>query len=296
MKKLLLTLIAALLLISCESGLSYKSHNDSLYPYLDFEFNDATKQFEVTIVDEVANPIIPGSINGYETVYAGVNAPGHKGPEMNNSIKSSIKSMTLGFDYVDNNILSAIDYHDNITNITLLDSVKTIYHAFAFWTNLETVNIGDGVEDIGGWSFSYCWGLDDLTIGNNVKNIGTAAFSYCKNLTSVTIPDSVTNIGNGAFSNCFALNELTIGNNVKSIDSIAFENCTSLTHVLIPNSVETIGANAFSGCTSLKSISLPAGAYNLSNILPAGDWTINGELISDLTNFVATDRKLITRI
>ena len=295
MKKILLTLLAVLLLISCESGFSYKTHNAAYYPYLDFEFDDATKNVVVTIVEEVENPIIPGSVNNYETIFGGIKVTGSKGPGAEEYIKESIKSLTLGLKHIDNNTISVVDYHDNITNITLLDSVNTLYHTFAFWQKLETVDIGNGVEDIGGWTFSYCWGLKDLTIGNNVKNIGTAAFSYCKNLTSVTIPNSVTNIDNGAFSNCFALNNLTIGNSVKNIGSVAFENNTSLKNVIIPNSVETIGKRAFYGCTSLESISLPAGTYNLSDILPTGDWFVNGEKIQDLTNFVATDRKQITR-
>lgn len=57
---------------------------------------------------------------------------------------------------------------------------------FNSYTNIETIEIGDGTECIVASAFSGCTGLNTLTIGKNVTSIGYSAFEKCSNLQSVT--------------------------------------------------------------------------------------------------------------
>ena len=56
---------------------------------------------------------------------------------------------------------------------------------FNSYTNIETIEIGDGTESIVASAFSGCTGLKSLTIGKNVTAIGYSAFEKCSNLQSV---------------------------------------------------------------------------------------------------------------
>ena len=101
----------------------------------------------------------------------------------------------------------AFDYCENLTSITIPDSVISIGH-FAFWDcrNLTSVTIGKGARNIGNNAFSWCESITSIIIPDSVTSIGESAFEYCSNLTSIIIPTSVTSIGNSAFYNCLGLN------------------------------------------------------------------------------------------
>ena len=126
-------------------------------------------------------------------------------------------------------------------------------HAFAGYSGLTSVTIGNSVTSIGYGAFDSCTGLASATIGNSVTSIGDFAFSDCTGLTSIAIPNSVTSIGSSAFSDCISLTSITIPNSVTRMEWGAFYGCTGLTSITIPNSVTSIGG-AFIGCTGLASI------------------------------------------
>ena len=134
-----------------------------------------------------------------------------------------------------------------LTSVTIGNSVTTIGEA-AFWGNqLTSVTIPDSVTTIGNWAFAFNQ-LTSVTIGNSVTSIGVMAF-YWNQLTSVTIPNSVTTIGDSAFEGglydgSIPLTSVTIGNSVTTIGDRAFAS-NQLTSVIIPNSVTTIGGGAF---------------------------------------------------
>ena len=138
-------------------------------------------------------------------------------------------------------------------------SVTSIgFHAFAGYSGLTSVTIGNSVTSIGYGAFDSCTGLASATIGNSVTSIGDFAFSDCTGLTSIAIPNSVTSIGSSAFSDCISLTSITIPNSVTRMEWGAFIGCTGLTSITIPNSVTSIGG-AFIGCTGLASIIVESG-------------------------------------
>ncbi len=110
----------------------------------------------------------------------------------NNTV--SVISKKGGYYSGDVVIPSSVVYHEKTY------SVKSIEYAFAFCDDLTSVTIPNSVTSIGQWAF-YESSLPSLTIPNSVMSIGFEAFKLCS-LTSVTIPSSVALIGPGAFSDC----------------------------------------------------------------------------------------------
>ncbi|MCB9819732.1 leucine-rich repeat protein [Candidatus Nomurabacteria bacterium] len=130
---------------------------------------------------------------------------------------------------------------NQLTSVTIPDSVTSIGDG-AFGSNqLTSVTIPDSVTSIGNYAFYYNQ-LTSVTIPDSVTSIGNYAF-YFNQLTSVTIPDSVTSIGDAAFY-VNQLTSVTIPDSVTSIGDYAFV-FNQLTSVTIPDSVTTIGEAAF---------------------------------------------------
>lgn len=165
------------------------------------------------------------------------------------------------------------------------------YSAFYYCTNLQSVNLPEGVTSIGDYAFSFSK-LTSITIPEGVTNIGEGAFDGCDNLaefsgkfasndqrclivdgelvsfassgvTSYTIPEWVVSIGNSAFSRCSGLTSITIPESVTSIGRYAFHDCYRLTQLTIPESVTSIGEEAFWGCSNLTSITIPEGVTSI---------------------------------
>ena len=119
------------------------------------------------------------------------------------------------------------------------------------------VIFGDGVTQIGDFSFYECSNITDLKISDGVTSIGESAFHGCKKLVNLTLPDTLTSIGSTAFRTCSFI-ELTIPGSVLSIGINAFWNCSKLQNLTILNGTEVIKHGAFKGCTSLSTVSIPS--------------------------------------
>ena len=138
---------------------------------------------------------------------------------------------------------NAFRANQQLTQLTLPNSVTRIgNHAFAD-NNISTIIIPDSVTDIGNQAF-YQNGLTSVTIGNKVVNIRQAAF-WLNQISSVNIPASVRTIGQWAFRDN-RLTSVTIPTTVTSIGALAFAGNTGLTSVTISRALKTATpANAF---------------------------------------------------
>lgn len=76
--------------------------------------------------------------------------------------------------------------------------------------------------------FYNCSNLQTVILEYGIENISKYAFYNCKSLTDITLPDSVTNIEGYAFSNCTALKTVTVGSGIKHIDDDVFLGTSSL--------------------------------------------------------------------
>ncbi|UOY07249.1 leucine-rich repeat protein [Muricauda sp. SCSIO 64092] len=142
--------------------------------------------------------------------------------------------------------------YNQLTSVTIPNSVTRIEsHAFAY-NNLTEVTIPSGLDSIGERAFAYN-NLTEVTIPNGLTTIGDFAF-YNNQLTSVTLPNSVTSIGDSAFLDN-KLTNVTIPNGVTSIEDGAFA-FNQLASVTIPNGVTSIGNSAFLD-NKLNSVTIP---------------------------------------
>lgn len=125
---------------------------------------------------------------------------------------------------------------------------------YQYRNEIKSIEIGNGVTNIGDYAFYDCNKLNSVYIPNSVTNIGTRAFQKCTSLLAVSIPNSVTNIESSAFRGCSALSSVTVPNSVKNIGELTFYGCKNLSSVVIGDAVVTIGNYAFAECESLISV------------------------------------------
>lgn len=119
----------------------------------------------------------------------------------------------------------------SITEVTIPENVTNIgLFAFGLCTNLKTVkynaiNCNTTYESS---PFVHCASLSNIYIGNLVESIPTYTFSYLENLINVKISNSVMNIGKCAFLGCSSCiiystvdayaHQYAIENNIKWVD------------------------------------------------------------------------------
>ncbi len=135
------------------------------------------------------------------------------------------------YELIDEGMVEITDYSGSATNLTIPETLdgNTVLsigdYAFNFQDQLTQVTIPDTVMYIGESAFSDC-GLTSVTIPDSVIEIGSYAFRFCDNLTEITIPDTVLVIGQGILDSTpfaqdashYKNNALYAGNHLLSVD------------------------------------------------------------------------------
>lgn len=200
--------------------------------------------------------------------------------------------------FADCSLLSSVDIPNGISvieeqtfsrckslkSITLPSSVKKIGDLAFQASGLESVNIQNGLEEIGTNAF-YGTKIKSLVIPGSVKSISETAFKACTELTALEIKTSnLKKLEKSVFEGCTSLKSVYIADGTEQLCENVFNGCTSLERVRLPSTLKYIGnpeiyfnkssvssgSNCFSGCKSLNSIELPEG------ILFIGDYTFSG--------------------
>ena len=167
-------------------------------------------------------------------------------------------SLTFGdFQYTVSDGAAAITkYTGTDANVTIpceIDGmpVKSIERgAFYNRYKLCSVEIPDGITEIGQRAFEWCSSLLTVEIPPSVKSIGQLAFEGCYNLSAVTLNEGLETIGADAFKNCRELDNVELPNSLKSLSTGLFEGCKSLTKVKLPEGIVVIPVDLFKNCTS----------------------------------------------
>jgi len=138
-----------------------------------------------------------------------------------------------------------------IRKITLHGLIRKIGTGAFYNSGVTTVEMRDGIREIGFAAFSYCNRLTELQLPKTLLVIDDKAFYDCA-LTEITIPGSVTEIRHETFAFCKNLKKVVLQDGIKRIEADAFRYCGRLTEIDLPDSVTEIDANAFRGCHALK--------------------------------------------
>lgn len=183
-------------------------------------------------VTSTTNPtIIANNVSGFTKMYV----DGGSGITPNTSyIFSTTGEHTVVWDLIEPVLPQQAFQHVNGTPVPVL-----------------SVEIGDGVTEIGSSAFYFCR-ITGITIPNSVKKIGEGAFGSCQYLGSVSLPSGLTTIGRGAFVNTSSLHQITIPETVTEIGDNAFDS-SGLYTVNIPGSVTGLN-HTFAWCSYLTSV------------------------------------------
>ena len=89
------------------------------------------------------------------------------------------------------------------------------------------------VTKIGKEAFNCNTEVESVTVLEGVDEIEFYAFSKCKNLKNVTIPETVTKMGFGIFFGCTNLEKITLPEHLEEISQCTFDKCPNLKEVHI---------------------------------------------------------------
>lgn len=162
---------------------------------------------------------------------------------------------------------AAFKGNTNLQNLQLANGIFWI-GSFAFQNDiaLRTIDLGTHLGQINRSAFQGCTGITSLTLPNSLTSIGVSAFSGATHLTSIVIPNSVTSVGTSAFSGASSLSSVTLGNGLTTLSAATFLNNTHLTSVTFGTAITSIGANAFLGNTLLASITIPSRVTSIGSL------------------------------
>ena len=167
-----------------------------------------------------------------------------------------------------------------IKNLVIEDGVTSIsYWAFYNCSELETVTIGSGVQDMGGGVFEGCDALKSITVDEDNEYYSSDSngvlynddikmlvkYPAASDRTSFVVPDGIVAIGSSAFGNSKNLQSITLSDSVEDLSYRAFSGCTNIESIDLPDNVLRVGSWVFDGCKSLKTITIGSGLFSISN-------------------------------
>lgn len=168
-------------------------------------------------------------------------------------------------------------------DLSNLNVVKILPHAFGYRKALKEVIIGDKVSEVCENAFEFCENLQKVTfvpsknkhkvkiekntfIGcknlsnvnlNGVTHLEADVFRNCDSLQVLEIPASLKTIDKNPFSDCNGIKEIKFNNKPKKLDQV-FTFLPSVEKVTVPKTVKVI--NDFNGCENLKEIEFLKGS------------------------------------
>lgn len=129
-------------------------------------------------------------------------------------------------------------------------------------SKIKSVVIGEGILNVGAYSFHEYQAIKSITLSSTVQSIGGYAFDGCS-ITELNIPNTVTSMDIGCFAHCTLLSSLTISSSLTQLPNDAFASCNSLTSVIIPEGIEDLIPEAFYACRGLQTVYLPSTIKNI---------------------------------
>lgn len=126
-----------------------------------------------------------------------------------------------------------------------------------YLSKITTVNIGEGILNIGSAAFYKCSGLTSVSLPETLITINESAFESCTNYVGpLTIPDSVTTIRGFAFAYCYKLSSVKLPASLAQTGRLSFAHCKEIKSIEIPGKLNEIGSSCFKECQKLETVIL----------------------------------------
>lgn len=149
----------------------------------------------------------------------------------------------------------------NLASVNIPDSVLKIGASAFYQSGLQTVTMGNNVEEMGSSVFADCNNLSEVTLSSSLDALPSKTFYGCWSLANITLPDGINIIGSQAFY-MSGLKSVVLPANLVTIERAAFRE-TALTSISFPSTLSFIGTRAFQSCAELKTIYFTGNAPQL---------------------------------
>lgn len=171
-------------------------------------------------------------------------------------------------------ILSTLPLETNYTVTSIADRAfqsgfynwETYKWEYTSGEKIKSIVIPGTVKTIGIDAFLCCTSLQSVVLGNGIEDIKERAFSQTS-LIRLSIPGSVKTIGIGAFADCKSLTHVSLSFGLESLGGYVFDKCNGITTLDLPASLtelEYSTFNSFRHMGGLRSITVAAGNPVLS--------------------------------
>lgn len=150
-------------------------------------------------------------------------------------------------------------YKTNLRQVNLPSNLKALGMCAFEESGIESIDIPDGVTDLGYYCFRNCRKLTSARVPGSVESIPDLCFLCNTSLSKVELSEGLRKIGYYAFAGGSSgsptglLSEIHLPSTVEVLEKGCFA-CTKLRSIVVPASVKKIEPLAFSYCYNLESI------------------------------------------
>lgn len=177
-------------------------------------------------------------------------------------LPQDVEQLTIIGSLADDDFLYIRKQMKRLKNVDLRETSLTTIpdHAFLL-SSIESIELPDGIVDIGKGAFESCQNLSGtLRFPKSLKVIQIDAFSQCPLLEGVVLPDGLERIENYAFIYCYQLGgKLTLPESLTEIGERAFESTSFRGDLIIPQKIKTIHSASFLNAGFDGRLILPEG-------------------------------------
>lgn len=142
--------------------------------------------------------------------------------------------------------------------------------AFKDCTTMETIELGDDIEELRKESFRGCRNLKAIRLHRRVRNVGDSAFRDCVSMESLWVENKDIEIGERAFENCAALHDIELPSGMTEIYGGAFNSCKSLENIVLPEELNVMGESCFADCVKLSKVDVPPHVSKIDDMVFSG--------------------------
>ena len=124
----------------------------------------------------------------------------------------------------------------------------------------NTVNVPEGVTNIGDYAFAYNNNVENVVLSSTVRDLGRGFDSSA--VKSVTLNEGLEKISPRAFRKTPNLESIIIPSTVTEIETNAFQS-SGIKEIYIPENVMKIGSSAFIHCDNMEKITIAGDAVEI---------------------------------